>query len=188
MKIQISNFKYTNTYFKLFESQNWSFLFGKWKWSRSVMSNSFRPHGLEPSRLLHPWNFPGKDTGVGCYLHLQGIFLSQGLNLGFPHCRQTLYHLSHQGSPNPTNIRLNQLKLLIFDYFWPIHRAISYGSIWYIFTMWLGIQVYFLRAPCVAILWSLNMWQFFGEKNNQIKMIAGLMMSHLLISSMISAD
>ena len=117
-----------------------------------------------------------------------GIFLSQGLNLGFPHCRQTLYHLSHQGSPNPTNIRLNQLKLLIFDYFWPIHRAISYGSIWYIFTMWLGIQVYFLCAPCVAILWSLNMWQFFGEKNNQIKMIVGLMMSHLLISSMISAD
>ena len=39
----------------------------KWKWSRSVMSNSKRPHGLQPPRLLHPWDFPGKNTGVGCH-------------------------------------------------------------------------------------------------------------------------
>ena len=32
----------------------------KWKWSRSVVSNSSRPHGLQPTRLLHPWDFPGK--------------------------------------------------------------------------------------------------------------------------------
>ena len=37
----------------------------KWKWSRSVMSDSSRPHGLQPTRLLHPWEFPGKGTGVG---------------------------------------------------------------------------------------------------------------------------
>ena len=37
----------------------------KWKWSRSVVSNPQRPHGLQPSRLLHPWDFPGKSTGVG---------------------------------------------------------------------------------------------------------------------------
>ena len=36
---------------------------------------------------------------MGCYFLLQRIFLTQGLNLGLPHCRQTLYHLSHQGSP-----------------------------------------------------------------------------------------
>ena len=41
----------------------------KWKWSRSVMSNPQRPHGLQPTRLLHPWDFPGKNTGVG-YHHL----------------------------------------------------------------------------------------------------------------------
>ena len=40
----------------------------KWKWSRSVVSNSSRPHGLQPTRLLHPWDFPGKSTGVGCPL------------------------------------------------------------------------------------------------------------------------
>ena len=32
----------------------------KWKWSRSVVSNFSRPHGLQPTRLLHPWDSPGK--------------------------------------------------------------------------------------------------------------------------------
>ena len=36
----------------------------KWKWSRSVMSDSSRPQGLQPTRLLHPWDFPGKSPGV----------------------------------------------------------------------------------------------------------------------------
>ena len=39
----------------------------KWKWSRSVVSNSLRPHGLQPIRLLRPWDFLGKSTGVGCH-------------------------------------------------------------------------------------------------------------------------
>ena len=39
----------------------------KWKWSRSVVSDSSRPHGLQPTRLLCPWDFPGKNTGVGCH-------------------------------------------------------------------------------------------------------------------------
>ena len=43
----------------------------QWKWSRSVMSDSWRPHGLPPSRLLHPWDSPGKNTGVGCHFLLQ---------------------------------------------------------------------------------------------------------------------
>ena len=38
----------------------------KWKWSRSVVSDSSRPHGLQPTRLLCPWDFPGKSTGVWC--------------------------------------------------------------------------------------------------------------------------
>ena len=37
----------------------------KWKGSRLVVSDSLRPHGLQPTRLLHPWDFPGKSTGVG---------------------------------------------------------------------------------------------------------------------------
>ena len=47
----------------------------KWKWSHSVVSDSLRPHGLQPTRLLHPWGFPGKSTGVGCHclLHLAWV-------------------------------------------------------------------------------------------------------------------
>ena len=43
-----------------------------------------------------PWDSPGKNTGVGCHFLLQGIFPTQGSNPGLPHCRQTLYRLSHQ--------------------------------------------------------------------------------------------
>ena len=42
---------------------------------------------------------PGKNTRVGCHALLQGIFPTQGLNPGLPHCRQILYCLSHQESP-----------------------------------------------------------------------------------------
>ena len=44
----------------------------EWKWSCSVVSDSLRPHGLQPTRLLHPWDFPGKSTGVGCHCLLRG--------------------------------------------------------------------------------------------------------------------
>ena len=43
----------------------------KWKWSRSVMSDSSRSHGLQPTRLLRPWDFPGKSTRVGCHCLLR---------------------------------------------------------------------------------------------------------------------
>ena len=41
----------------------------KWKWSRSVVSDPQRPHGLQPTRFLCPWDFPGKSTGVGCHMY-----------------------------------------------------------------------------------------------------------------------
>ena len=47
----------------------------KWKWSHSVMSDSSRPHGLQPTRLLCLWDFPGKSTGVGCHCPLRSICL-----------------------------------------------------------------------------------------------------------------
>ena len=39
----------------------------KWKWSHSVESSSYWPHGPQPTRLVRPWGFPGKRTGVGCH-------------------------------------------------------------------------------------------------------------------------
>ena len=56
--------------------------------------DSLQPRGLQPTRLFHPWDFPGKSTRVGCHFLLQRIFPTQGLNPGLLHCRQTLYHLS----------------------------------------------------------------------------------------------
>ena len=67
--------------------------------SHSIMSNSLKPHGLQPTRLFCPWSSPCKNTGVGSHSLLQGIFLTQGSNPCFLHCKQFLYYLSHQGSP-----------------------------------------------------------------------------------------
>ena len=59
--------------------------------SRQVMSDSLWPHGLLPARLLCPWDFPGKNTTVGCYFLLWGIFPTQGSNPCLLYCRQILY-------------------------------------------------------------------------------------------------
>ena len=45
----------------------------------------WQPHGLELARLLCPWNFPGKNSEMGCHFLLQGIFLTQRLNLCLLH-------------------------------------------------------------------------------------------------------
>ena len=77
--------------------QGW-FLLGltglKWSESRSVMSNSLRPHGL-----YSPWNSPGQNTRMGSLSLLQGIFPTQGSNPGLLPCRPILYQLSHKGTP-----------------------------------------------------------------------------------------
>ena len=52
---------------------------------------------------------PGRNTGVGCHHLLQGIFQTQGLNPGLPHCRWILYCLSHQGSPSRILLTLRYL-------------------------------------------------------------------------------
>ena len=68
--------------------------------SHSVVSDSLRPHGLYnlAGFSLHGHS-PGKNIRVGCHDLPQGIFPTQGSNPGLPHCRQSLHHLSHQGSP-----------------------------------------------------------------------------------------
>ena len=51
------------------------------------MSDSLWPHGLQPARLLCPWNSPGKNTGVGSCSFLRGIFPTQELKPGLLYCR-----------------------------------------------------------------------------------------------------
>ena len=69
--------------------------------AHSVMPNSLQSQGLQLARLLCPWNFPGKTTGVFCHSLLQEIFSTQGSNqvscvprIG----RQILYHEHHLAS------------------------------------------------------------------------------------------
>jgi len=57
------------------------------------VSDSLWPHGL-----FSPWNSPAQSTRVGICFLLQGIFPTQGLDPGLPHCKQILYQLSQQGS------------------------------------------------------------------------------------------
>ena len=49
------------------------------------MSDSLRPHGLQPSRLLCSWDSIGQNPGVGCHALLRGTFLTQGLDLHLSH-------------------------------------------------------------------------------------------------------
>ena len=57
----------------------------KWKWSHSDREVTSRSRGLQPTRLLHPWHFAGKSTGVGCHCLLRPSFLSHGkLAVGYP--------------------------------------------------------------------------------------------------------
>ena len=49
----------------------------KWKWTRSVESDSVRPHGLQPTRIPRPWDSPGKSTGVGCHCLLRSLCLER---------------------------------------------------------------------------------------------------------------
>ena len=59
-------------------------------------------HGLQPARLLCPWDFPGKSTGVGCHFLLQGIFPIQGSNLHFLHYKLILYHRATWEARSPS--------------------------------------------------------------------------------------
>jgi len=65
-----------------------------WSVSRSVMPDSWQPHGRQPARLLCPWDFPSKDTGVLCHFLLRVTIRTQGSKPGLLHCRQVLYQLS----------------------------------------------------------------------------------------------
>ena len=89
----------------------------KWKWSHWVLSNSQRPHGLRPTGLLCPWDFPGKSAGVGC------------------HC---LLHKSYYNNPN--QLSFYKLRFCLYDAIWKYNVGIQLlsrregGSFFFFFT------------------------------------------------------
>ena len=68
--------------------------------SHSVVSDSLRPCGLWPTRLLCPWDFPTKNTRVGCHFLLQGIFLTPGSNSSLLRWQADSLLLRHLGNPH----------------------------------------------------------------------------------------
>ena len=72
--------------------------------SRSVVPDSLQPHGLHS-----PWDSPGLNTGVGGLSLLQGVFPTQGLNPGLPHCRRTL-PAEPQGKPSEVTVKNKSIR------------------------------------------------------------------------------
>ena len=97
--IKIKNFCSSKDTFKKVKrsSREWENIFVNYISDKSLKSE------CESHVLLFAtpwtWDFPGKNTVLGCHFFLQGILTTQGSNLGLLHSRQILYHLSHQGSP-----------------------------------------------------------------------------------------
>ena len=88
----------------------------------TLVAKSCLTHVCDPMDCSVPGSsvyVQGKNTGVGCHFLPQGIFPTQGSKLGLPHCRQILYHLSHQGSLFP-NLTVGLIPLM--DKWW-INRA-----------------------------------------------------------------
>ena len=80
------------------------------------MPDSLQPHGLQPAKLLCPWDFPGKNTGVDCHFLLQGVFSIQELSLGLPALKaDSLYQLSHERKLiSKAELRLSPIETLSF--------------------------------------------------------------------------
>ena len=98
----------------------------------SVVSDSLWLHGLYPTRLLCPWNFPGKNTEVDCHFLLQG-FPTQGSN---PHLLSLLYRhtgslpLCHLGSPISRNLYLTLHDLCLLLMILITSTVITFNQYW----------------------------------------------------------
>ena len=108
-----------------------------------------------PARLLCPWNSPGKNTGVSSLSFLQGIFPSQGSNLGLPHCRWILYQLSPKGSP-----RIQERVAVFFSRgsSWPRDWTQVYCMAGGFFTLWVTREAQ--GQGLATFKWSRQKWLF----------------------------
>ena len=121
----------------------------KWKSSCSVVSNSLRPHGVQPTRLLCPWDFPGKSTGVGCHcLLLSPIWISTKRI----HNRENLARWRKWQT------------LWIYQFFYPVHpvlaqrvypfsQSLSFDGTFSLFMFKIIIDSYVLTAILFIVLW-----------------------------------
>ena len=104
----------------------------KWKWSRSVVSNSSRPHGLQPTRLLRPWDFPGKSTGVGCYrlLHTRSSNPSQSRMFAAVLCDGSVRQADQLRSHPWEDLSVRQYKEVVWMALHPLPRPVVQDQLW----------------------------------------------------------
>ena len=100
----------------------------KWKWSRSVVSDPQRPRGLQPSRLLRPWDYPDKCAGVGCHCLLRASYYRIIIHL----CYRSLVSLQAF------------LLMITFQRKWFLLCGIHFGI-----AMRLVVTRFFIKCSCV---------------------------------------
>ena len=136
----------------------------KWKWSRSVLSDPQRHHGLQPTRLLHPWDFPGRSTGEGCHCLLR-LWLKGEIK------SDTCSWFPPFGDPWPSCLSPSQVaypfsKDLSDPGFLPVTLSGSLSLLWWIFLTqesnwgllhcrWILYQLSYERSHHLAILFSI---------------------------------
>ena len=116
---------------------------------------------IDPTRLLCPWDFPGKNTGVDCHSLLQRIFLTQESNRGLLHCRRTLNRLSyteelvHINIPNRRATERDSI-CCFADLAW--RSAILVGGVFY--SKCLSFHIQSLSSSYCTKLCTLEPWEF----------------------------
>ena len=121
-----------------------------WKWKKVKVAQSC-PTLCD--LMDCPWNSPGQNTGVGSLFLLQGIFPTQGLKPGLPHCRWTLYQLSNKGSPRT-------LEWVAYPFFMGIFP--TQESTWGLpHCKWILYQLSYQGSPFpLWVLWIIVLWPF----------------------------
>ena len=123
----------------------------KWKWSRSVVSYSERPHGLQPTRLLHPRDFPGKSTGVGCHCYSIGMTYSISHILWLIYCDSYLYWKRRERKNNSAPVRTEKKTDWVLNPESSIMKGLGISEF-----LWLG-QVQDCEGFCVSPKWVISL-------------------------------
>ena len=126
---------------------SWNNVF--WLQNRKLLSSGscptlLRHHGLQPTRLLCPCDFPGKNPGVGCHFLLGGIFLTQGSNSSLLHWQMDSLPPSHKWSPvgkRDTHMR-------------KAHTGCVFQTVLWITLQWAFSTCYFLNFYWIWLIYN----------------------------------
>ena len=118
-------------------------------WVISVVSDSVWPHRQQPTRLLHPWDSPGKNTGVGCHFLLQCMKMKSESEVA-QSCLTLRYPMdcvAHQAPPSMGFSRQEYWSGLPFPspgpfcYFWPNYYQ-HFHLFYFSLSFWLCLEAY----------------------------------------------